>query len=390
MWSSCFLYTASLPVELPCHPSVPNRSAPFPPLRMYDDAPTSAFEVADAMEHLFRFVACTRPTLAAVLGCTQALRTAARRMPHLHSTFVRTSKWYGSAVLVNCPSGEFELQPNQACNESLRLVLLHCAAAGFTVRSVDVSGSNRIDETGLALLADACADSLRSLNFGQRNHTKAAEVAVLPRFNVLEKLNLSCCIAYPADLAPLALMAHLQTLDLSECRKVDANALAHLAGLTQLRRLSVEKCPRVTDAAVAHLVFLACLEDLDLSDTKISDGALLHVGSLSALRTLRLSSPSHSLDANFIHLRRLTHLRDLKITNCSEAALQIIGTLTTLKTLQLGSHTPGAAVEHLLGLTSLEKLSFGYFWRDADAGMVHIARFASLQLFGPDLLFCDR
>ena len=81
--------------------------------------------------------------------------------------------------------------------------------------------------------------------------------------------------------------ADLKSLDLSYCREITDEGLAHLKGLTKLKELSLAST-KITDAGLVHLKGLTKLKELGLASTKITDAGLVHLKGLSKLELLYL------------------------------------------------------------------------------------------------------
>ena len=109
--------------------------------------------------------------------------------------------------------------------------------------------------------------------------TQVTDLAPLAGLTALQTLNVSR--TQVADLAPLAGLTALQTLDVSGTQVTD---LAPLAGLTALQTLDVSGT-QVTD--LAPLAGLTALQTLDVSGTQVTD--LAPLAGLTALQTLDVS-----------------------------------------------------------------------------------------------------
>jgi internalin A len=95
--------------------------------------------------------------------------------------------------------------------------------------------------------------------------------------------------------------------------------LAHLKGLTSLKELHLYQC-YVTDAGLAHLVGLTNLQGLRFGSDKITDDGLKQLEKLTALRSLSLDAPLFGsrnpiTDKGLDHLRGLTNLENLDISD---------------------------------------------------------------------------
>ena len=105
-------------------------------------------------------------------------------------------------------------------------------------------------------------------------------------------------------------------LDLSDTEITD-KALANLKGLTELQTLRLGSVFRegldITDEGVAHLTALTNLEELDLNSTDITDKALTMLKGLTKLRKLRLDG-TQITDVGLNYLKELTNLQELNLS----------------------------------------------------------------------------
>ena len=116
---------------------------------------------------------------------------------------------------------------------------------------------------------------------------------------------------------------------------------------------------KITDADMAHLKSLTSLQDLDLSDTEITDAGMAHLTRLTSLQDLNLSDTKIT-DAGMAHLTSLTELQCLNLsgTKITDAGLIHLKGLTKLRWLNLfDTKITDAGLAHLKGLTKLQWLS---------------------------------
>jgi hypothetical protein len=115
----------------------------------------------------------------------------------------------------------------------------------------------------------------------------------------------------------------------------------------------------VPDAGLVHLKELTRLRHLDLTDTRVTNAGLEHLKGLSQLQSLCLSS-TQVTDAGLEHLKGLTQLQMLDLTH---------------------NRIAGAGLVHLMRLTRLETLTLGYT-NVTDAGLEHLKSMTQLQTLG--------
>ncbi len=116
--------------------------------------------------------------------------------------------------------------------------------------------------------------------------------------------------------------------------------------------------PEFVDAHLMHLKALTSLQSLDLTNSKVTDAGLAHLKGLTRLQVLNLSG-TQVTDAGLVHLKGLTSLKrlDLTYTRITGAGLAHVEGLTSLKTLALGyTKITDPRLEHLFGLTKLQTL----------------------------------
>ena len=215
---------------------------------------------------------------------------------------------------------------------------------------LDLSGTRVTDLAPLAKLSE-----LQSLDLGERfrftdratrpQYTEAAPVAdaaPLAGLTNLQALDLSS--TQVADAAPLAGLTNLQWLDLSGTQVADA---APLAGLTNLQALDLSGT-QVADAA--PLAGLTNLQSLYLSGTQVADAA-----PLAGLTNLQWLDLSGTQVADAAPLAGLTNLQWLDLSGTQVADAAPLAGLTNLQWLDL-SGTQVADAAPLAGLTNLQSL----------------------------------
>lgn len=119
------------------------------------------------------------------------------------------------------------------------------------------------------------------------------------------------------ELAHLATVNNLITLNLACSDQITDAGLAHLIPLRNLTNLDLRSCDQITDAGVAHLAAIKNLTDLALSGcNKITDTGLAHLVALGNLTDLRLSFCDKITDAGVAHLKALPNLSGLSLAQC--------------------------------------------------------------------------
>ena len=182
------------------------------------------------------------------------------------------------------------------------------------------------------------------------------------------------------DLAPLEALDHLEELNITDTPITDAG-LAYLERLTNMRSLVLDNISQggphlqLTDAGLAHLRGMTKLENLDLVGIDVSDAGLEHLRRMTNLQSLGLSQTKVS-GTGLAHLRAMGHLRSLRLdrTPLTDPGLANVCELTSLQVLRLaGTRTTDAGLANLAGMTLLRRLDLGPE-NSSDAGTaVHLA-----------------
>jgi len=137
---------------------------------------------------------------------------------------------------------------------------------------------------------------------------------------------------------------------------------------------------RATDTVLEHLKVLTGLQDLAVTNCHVTDAGLRHLSGLTRLRTLDLWN-AQITDAGLEQLQGLTELQalNLMLTKITDAGLKHIAGLTTLQELDLSNTSiTDAALEQLKGLTQLRILNL-YNTKVSDAGLPHLKGLTELR-----------
>ncbi len=205
--------------------------------------------------------------------------------------------------------------------------------SGMTsLRSIGLNYLEKVTGTGLQHLRGA--KGLTELNLYTSGATDAG-LAGLKDWVQLRSLLLPDRIT-DAGLLHLNKLTNLQSVNLSDLRKVTGPGFAGLKNATAIKSLDLSNHP-VTDTGVDGLKEWKHLEELTLPKN-ITDAGLAPLMGLKALTALRVRGAAIS-DAGLAHLRGLTNLEllDLDGTKISDAGLPIIEGLQNLRKLSIGS-----------------------------------------------------
>jgi internalin A len=191
-----------------------------------------------------------------------------------------------------------------------------------------------------------------------------------------------------AALVEAAKFPNLRTLDLSDRQKsrlspISTTGVAQLDGLKNLTYIGLAGA-NVDDSIVPHLLKHA-LQNLELSDTKLTDAGLAQLTSLTGLRSIEINNTAVT-GAGLASLKSFPGLKFLELagTQISDAGLVHVQPLTGLVTLNLdNTQITDAGLPSLAGLTSLIELRLGKT-NITDAGLKNLASLSSLRLLRLD------
>lgn len=136
-------------------------------------------------------------------------------------------------------------------------------------------------------------------------------------------------------------LRNLQYLDLSDCNGITAQGLWHLRALTDLRVLRLERCTLLQEETLAPLAAIPRLEELDLSETRISGVGFLHFHHNRVLRRLSLEGCKRVTSETVVHLLNLEALEVLHLgwTAMGDEALEHLKALPNLRELDVSGCT---------------------------------------------------
>ncbi len=208
--------------------------------------------------------------------------------------------------------------------------------------------------------------SLQSLNL---DSTQVTDLTALAALTSLQSLNLDS--TQVTDLTPLAALTNLQSLNLAFTKVTDLTLLAALtnlqslnlngtkvADLTPLAPLTNLQSLALNGTQVADLTPLATLADLqslDLGYMKLLPD-LIPLTALTNLQTLNLSSTQV---ADLHPLAALANLRSLELWNTKVTDLSPLAALTNLQTLNL-MDVPFTDIAPLAALDNLHSLTLSF------------------------------
>lgn len=171
----------------------------------------------------------------------------------------------------------------------------------------------------------------------------------------------------------------LEELDLSETSITDA-ALVYIRDCKNLKMLALDYT-LITDVGLAHLGALSSLRQLNLAGTYISDRGLSQIEHLDNLEFLVLMETRIS-DEGAKHLEKLQNLQVLYLngTRLGDRGAQSIGKLHKLRTLYLnGTPLSDSGVAHLATLRNLDLLDLSET-QVGDRGLASLQSLTNLRV----------
>lgn len=325
--------------------------------------------VADALEQapealqLAALAGCPDAVLAcapvAILRAALAARCAPLRLPRDY--IARCADVLSSAEVITLQLPASLLQTWQSSGA----MQANCGAALAGLPHVEcaiVSGgfaSN--DEPAIPKLAPlSCLSGSRALHLmGWIQDDDLADVSELAG---LRQLRFKACnLITGAGLAALGGLAVLSLLSFDGCRLVSDAGLAHFSGFCALRELDVVDCPAVRH--FAHLRRLTSLRSLDLSDCGVGDVEVAHLGSMTGPHDLCLNHAMVS-DAGLACVLDGMQLRNLRLRKCAavgNASLAVVSMcLRELQVLDFqGCCVTNEGLAQIRRLRSLSELWLG-------------------------------
>jgi hypothetical protein len=267
-----------------------------------------------------------------------------------------------------------------------------------SLRNLDLGAGGRKeprdDDEVAAQLAEL--KSLERLSLFNRDFTDAG-LAHLARLPNLKSLYLPTATYvdptmdkfYYTD-AGLELLSQIRSLEelMIGSPAVTDQGMAHLAKFTHLKKLDVTAA-RVSNAGVSHLAELRSLEELSLRTPEVTISGVNQLKGLDRLRKLNLSSIRQDnggldlsslvgLEELTISMRRVRGGGALRSDEFRDEDLAGLAGLKRLRWLQGIRGISNAGLQHLAGLTAMERLNIGGPGV-TDSGLVHLARMEKLN-----------
>lgn len=181
-----------------------------------------------------------------------------------------------------------------------------------------------------------------------------------PRLKILRIFNKE--VQNAEEELSLKLFSGLTSLKIS-CLRYD---LLHIGELTSLETLEISSGNMLTDDSLQRFSSLSCLRSLWLEDmVQITDAGLRNLSGLTTLESLSFKACLQITDAGLQHFSHCSALSDLRLSHCDQMGrrnnLPSLRHFTLLRELKINSpYWINNLTENLSGISTLNKLDFSY------------------------------
>ena len=244
---------------------------------------------------------------------------------------------------------EESLDVDRALKTTFQLVARNGVSLANTVKKISLSGSTKLTDRGLALIARRC-QLLQELEIQVcPSVTNGGVLDLTSRCHHLNHLDVSGCPMVSAVSVTTGAGANrhlgIQYLDLSDCQHVDDTSLRLVVeSCPQLQYLYLRRCSQITDAALRSISsYCLLLRELSVSDCpSVSDVGLSELGRLGpSLRYLSVAKCDKLTDSGVRTLARHCYrLRYLNMRGCeqvSDSAVEWLSrSCSRLRSLDIG------------------------------------------------------
>jgi WD40 repeat protein/Leucine-rich repeat (LRR) protein len=182
------------------------------------------------------------------------------------------------------------------------------------------------------------------------------------------------------ELAPLQEMPRLETLRIDGAGNL--GNLRSVRGLKNLKELRISPFATLTNDSLKNLSGLTKLQVLHLppANGELTGEGLIHLKPLAELRELQL--PAGWGDGGLDHIAGLTKMEKLNAhyANITDAGLVHLKEMTAMRSLLLGRNAElrGEGLRHLLGMTELRDLSL-FSCPVSDKALEYVGKFSHLE-----------
>jgi Leucine-rich repeat (LRR) protein len=246
-----------------------------------------------------------------------------------------------------------------------------------------------VSDAGGVLIKDA-AGSITGVDL-RSSWATDADLADLAKLPTLKTLDLSLSRISDRGMRSLRGATGIVDLNLYFAEQVTDEGMSAIKGWKNLKRLNV-RGTKITDMTLEFVSTIPTLESLDVGYAEITDVGLDHLTSLPNLRALTIGG--NKLTDMGVHLLRqmpqLTYLdiggsqrtdSGLWSVSLTESGVESMATLVELRELRLaGTPVSGRSMEKLKALVKLERLVLQNCKRIADDSVPILSSFATLRV----------
>lgn len=271
------------------------------------------------------------------------------RLLHLESLVLTGCDLITGRVLECLKSSKLKTLHLDSCSGLSNADLIHLLPLKESLSSLHLSRCEWLDKTGIDLISQL---NLHGLHLTDCSQLTDSDLTSLPGLLNLDTLDIRWCENTEGAFLPD--LPTLQVLFLDFCTAFNGDNLR----LPNLSSISLVHCPIEDD----HLEVLCShsteLRTLNLSDSHITDSALVSVGHLIHLRSLNLAMCDNITSFGLLFLRSLSQLTELSVAGCpqiTDLSFETIASFKNLIFLDLSNCT-NFSIKGLLLLSKLEHI----------------------------------
>lgn len=243
------------------------------------------------------------------------------------------------------------------------------------LRSLALSNCSQITDTGIKNITEF--KNLQHLLLSQNKKLTGNCLHTLSTLSNLHSLTLNDWPHFTDDdLEKLVrYLPGITSLNLSGCRQLTDQGIAHLTLLTQLKSLNLSGCDKLSSTGLKHLSTLTHLEELNVSHCyNVTDECLQSLNALP-LKRLYLNHCYKLTDNGLRHMACLP-LETLDVSNCSQLTGKGIKELrgTPIRTLHLHGcyKLKNKDLQSLQFLLQLENVNVSHCYEISNSGLKHL------------------
>jgi hypothetical protein len=284
------------------------------------------------VEHLGKLLALEELDLN---GCSNIESTALGNTLEKLTTLLNLNVSYCPGILRSSWQGKIKsLKILDACYSVVRDSHTSRMTSAPALEEINLD-SCPVGDWTLAHLADnSVIPNILSLDLADTELSDLGMVHIA-KFKKLKRLSLFYCNLTNNSLRHLSALSNLEVLNL-DSREIGDNGLWHLRNLQHLKSLDIFS-GRITDQGCSHIAKIKSLESLELCGGGISDSGCSILATLENLVSLNLSQNERITNYGAVALTALSKLKILNLSNTrvSSGALVHLSDLINLKSLAL-------------------------------------------------------